>query len=123
MPARLEADRWRVVIPYLDRALDLTEEQRAPWLLALRAEDEALADDLEALIERHRALEEADFLGGSCGAEIPQTSMAGQAVGAYTLRSQIGQGGMGSVWLAERNDGRFQGEAAVKLLNASLVGR
>ena len=30
---------------------------------------------------------------------------------------------MGSVWLAERSDGRFQGVAAVKLLNASLVGR
>jgi serine/threonine-protein kinase len=30
---------------------------------------------------------------------------------------------MGSVWLAERTDGRFEGRAAVKLLNASLVGR
>ena len=30
---------------------------------------------------------------------------------------------MGSVWLAERSDGRFEGVAAVKLLNASLVGR
>ena len=30
---------------------------------------------------------------------------------------------MGSVWLAERSDGRFEGAAAVKLLNASLVGR
>jgi serine/threonine-protein kinase len=47
----------------------------------------------------------------------------GLSIGAYTLRSLIGQGGMGSVWLAERNDGRFQGVAAVKLLNASLVGR
>src|SRR5262249_1707817 len=33
------------------------------------------------------------------------------------------QGGMGSVWLADRSDGRFEGLAAVKLLNASLVGR
>jgi tetratricopeptide (TPR) repeat protein len=30
---------------------------------------------------------------------------------------------MGSVWLAERNDGRFTGHAAVKLLNAALLGR
>ena len=30
---------------------------------------------------------------------------------------------MGQVWLADRSDGRFEGEAAVKLLNASLVGR
>jgi protein-disulfide isomerase len=30
---------------------------------------------------------------------------------------------MGSVWLARRNDGRFEGLAAIKLLNASLLGR
>jgi serine/threonine protein kinase len=123
MPARLDADRWRVVLPYLDAALDLTEEQRAPWLAALREEDASLVDDLEQLIQRHVALEEQDFLGGKLETPMPTASLAGQAVGAYTLRSQIGQGGMGSVWLAERSDGRFEGTAAVKLLNASLVGR
>jgi tetratricopeptide (TPR) repeat protein len=30
---------------------------------------------------------------------------------------------MGTVWLAHRSDGRFEGTAAVKLLNAELVGR
>ena len=30
---------------------------------------------------------------------------------------------MGSVWLAERSDGRFAGQAAIKLLNMALVGR
>ena len=46
------------------------------------------------------------------------SSLAGQTLGAYTLVSPIGQGGMGSVWLAERSDGRFEGQVAVKLLNA-----
>src|SRR5215470_6309030 len=50
-------------------------------------------------------------------------SLAGQTVGAYTLESQIGHGGMGSVWLARRNDGRFERRAAIKLLNANFVGR
>jgi tetratricopeptide (TPR) repeat protein len=44
-------------------------------------------------------------------------------LGAYTLESPLGQGGMGTVWLARRSDGRYEGRAAVKLLNAALVGR
>ena len=50
-------------------------------------------------------------------------SLAGQTIGAYRLVSLIGQGGMGSVWLAERCDGRFDGQVAVKLLNIALMGR
>lgn len=123
MSARLSTDRWRVVIPYLDRALDLDAAERAPWLASLRAEDPALADELATLLRQHDSLEEQGFLESTPAPARPQASLAGQAIGAYTLRSQIGQGGMGSVWLAERSDGRFQGAAAVKLLNASLVGR
>jgi serine/threonine protein kinase/Tfp pilus assembly protein PilF len=54
---------------------------------------------------------------------IGSVSLIGQTVGAYTIVSPIGQGGMGSVWLAKRSDGRFEGLAAVKFLNASLLGR
>jgi serine/threonine-protein kinase len=110
------------VIPYLDRALDLAEGERASFLASLGTEDPELARDLESLLQRHERLEEQGFLDGPALLPRP-ASLAGQTLGAYTLRSSIGQGGMGSVWLAERSDGRFQGVAAVKLLNASLVGR
>jgi serine/threonine-protein kinase len=122
MPARLSSERWRAVLPHLDRALDLTAQERGPWLDALRAQDASLGDDLAALLERHDAIDER-FLGDDPAAFAPRASLAGQAIGAYTLRAQIGQGGMGSVWTAERSDGRYQGVAAVKLLNPSLVGR
>jgi serine/threonine-protein kinase len=122
MPARLSTERWRVALPYLDQALELAGPQRAAWLAERRQEDPALADDLEALLRTSDQLEEQGFLSVSA-LTTPPPSLAGQAVGAYTLRTQIGQGGMGGVWLAERSDGRFQGVAAVKLLNASLVGR
>ena len=35
--------------------------------------------------------------------------LAGETVGVYTLISMIGQGGMGTVWLAERNDEDLSG--------------
>jgi len=117
----LSRDRWQVVEPLLDRALEMTEAERAVWLEQLRREQAVLAAELEALLSHRPALDREAFL--QLGPDLPSSSLAGQALGAYTLEAQIGQGGMGAVWLARRSDGRFEGRAAVKLLNLSLVGR
>jgi serine/threonine-protein kinase len=53
------------------------------------------------------------------GELLLEASIAGQTVGSYTLISPIGQGGMGTVWLAQGSDGRDEGRAAVKFLNAA----
>jgi serine/threonine protein kinase len=119
----LSRDRWQVVSPYLDRALEMEDEERAAWLDSLRLEDPALAAELETLLEDRRALSRDGFLQEAAFRAPTPASLAGQTFGAYTLLSLVGQGGMGSVWLADRSDGRFEGLAAVKLLNASLVGR
>jgi serine/threonine-protein kinase len=42
-------------------------------------------------------------------------------LGAYTIEAPLGHGGMGTVWLARRTDGRFEGKAAVKILNLALL--
>jgi serine/threonine protein kinase/tetratricopeptide (TPR) repeat protein len=123
MPS-INPDRWRVLSPYIDEALDVVPDDRPAWLAALAARDSALAADLHAILARHQAVHDSRFLERAVldpGTPVP--SLAGQIVGAYRLLSLIGQGGTGSVWLAERCDGRFDGHAAVKLLNISLVGR
>jgi tetratricopeptide (TPR) repeat protein len=121
MLGRLGRERWRHVSPYLDRALELTGEQRPEWLATLRELDTTLADDVEDLLKEHQALDAEGFLDVRRPAPLT-SSLAGQTVGAYRLRQLIGQGGMGTVWLADRCDGRYEGVAAVKLLNASLLG-
>ncbi len=63
------------------------------------------------------------FLEGSASPLLEQSSLTGMTVGAYTLQSPIGEGGMGSVWLASRSDGRYDAKVAVKLLKLALVGR
>ncbi len=120
--AGVSLERWQLLSPYLDRALELAVEERAAWLASLRAEDPALGADVEMLLEERSALSREGFLE-EAALRPPAPSLAGQQMGAYILVSLIGQGGMGSVWLARRSDGRFEGQAAVKLLNASLVGR
>jgi serine/threonine protein kinase len=70
-----------------------------------------------------QASDEKGFLADESDIRRARAALTGVQVGAYRLVEPVGQGGMGSVWLAERSDGRFQGNAAVKLLNAALVGQ
>jgi serine/threonine protein kinase/Tfp pilus assembly protein PilF len=119
----LTGDRWRALSPYLDRALDLSAEERDPWLAKLHLENPAVASDLQTLLDERETLSRHGFLAGVPTAMQPQLALAGHRIGAYTLVSPIGRGGMGTVWLAERADGRFIGHAAIKLLNVALIGR
>ncbi|HTR37463.1 MAG TPA: tetratricopeptide repeat protein [Bryobacteraceae bacterium] len=120
--ASLDSDRWQEVSPYLDEALALTDDQRGPWLAALRASKPELAKLVDHLLSEHRALAQEGFLEGTPLEFLQGSSLAGQSVGAYKLISPIGQGGMGTVWLAQRSDGRFERKSAIKLLNFALLG-
>ena len=119
----MNPDRWRELSPYLDEALGMTDEELSIWLSGLRNRDASLADELEFLLDHHRALAAQGFLQDRCVGLPDESGLAGQTVGAYTLVAQIGQGGMGSVWLAERNDARFARKVAVKFLKIALIGR
>lgn len=46
--------------------------------------------------------------------EPPQ--LEGRVIGGYTLTRELGRGGMGTVYLAERSDGVFHRQAAIKLI-------
>ncbi|HVO81834.1 MAG TPA: protein kinase [Terriglobales bacterium] len=119
----LDPEQWQVLSPYLDQALTLSEEQRASWLEALRAQHPDLAQQIEKMLKADRAVEQEAYL--EKGPTLPPGSpfATGQTVGAYRLISPIGQGGMGTVWLAERSDGRFERRTAVKFLSPALLGR
>jgi serine/threonine protein kinase len=119
----LSPERWQEISPYLDQALTLPEDERAAWLESFRATNPPLADLLELLLEEHRALAQEHFLERRPPQPSNESSLAGQTIGAYTLISPIGQGGMGSVWLGERSDGRFERQVAVKFLNVAVTGQ
>ena len=117
----LSRERWQQISPYLDEVLELREEDRPAWMESFRAEKPELAELLQELLKEHSAAEQKHFLEGTLLPAASQASMAGQTIGPYRLLSPIGEGGMGTVWLAERSDGRFERQVAVKFLRFSVA--
>jgi len=101
----------------------VTRERRRSLGSRLRSTNPALSNQLEILLQEHRVLSEEHFLEKR-SVELPGgPGPGGQTLGLYTLGSQICHGGMSSVWLAERNDGRFERRVAVKFLNIARMGK
>lgn len=117
----LSPENWKEISPYLDEALARPEAERAAWLESLRATKPELAAVLRKLLEEHQAASQERFLEGPPGPEMDDAALRGRVVGPYALLSPIGRGGMGSVWLAERGDGRFERRVAVKFLNFAVM--
>jgi eukaryotic-like serine/threonine-protein kinase len=114
---------WEAVSALLDELLDLDEAQRAVRLAEIRAHNPALSDHVAQLLTHQSAVRSERFLEDSVADPLGLTELAGRSFGGYTLDRPLGQGGMGSVWLARRSDGRYEGQAAVKLLNLGALGQ
>jgi len=102
----------------LDQALDLEPSQVEPWLDALPQQHRHLVPHLRDMLGEHMRAAAAAFL--SSGPKLDDradalSAAAGSMVGPYRLIREIGRGGMGLVWLAERADGSFKRQVALKL--------
>jgi len=102
--------------------MELSEEERAALVEALRRQDPSLAAELQDLLDEHGVLVGEGFLDQTSVAVPGEDARVGQSVGAYTLVSVIGQGGMGTVWRARRSDGRFERDVAVKFPSVVRIG-
>lgn len=122
-----DPDQLRRVNALLEAALALPAGQREAWLEALPPHDQ----DLQPLLRRllARAGQDADtFMRRAPGLELAGLAALaddveaeagvdapGQVVGPYRLLRLLGEGGMATVWLAERIDGSLQRQEALKL--------
>ena len=124
------APDWPQISRVLDEALALPVGERASWLEGQTALTEPVRQAVRQLLAVQAGIETGDFLstlprlGLRSGAEsAPGVDAAvgwvepqpGAVVGPWRLLSELGQGGMGSVWLAERADGSLKRQVALKL--------
>ena len=118
------------VLALLQTGLELPVQQREAWLAALDASKTRLKPTIAALLQKHAEHETDDFLhdlarfgpgaanvgtGEDGAATIAPPPVVGGVVGPYRLLSAVGEGGMSSVWLAERTDGVLRRKIALKL--------
>jgi tetratricopeptide (TPR) repeat protein len=117
--------RWQRIESVFDRAVELPATAREQFVATSCADDPSLRDELLRMLaadggDRLREVVGAaasDLVRDAAGARI------GERVGPYRIADLIGQGGMGSVYRAERDDGEFQRTVAIKLLERGTGAR
>jgi serine/threonine protein kinase len=119
-----DPQRLPALAKLLDEALSVPELERAPWLATVAARTPELHASLLKLLASHEAAESEDYLNTTLGLgdDAPAHDQpAAIQLGPYQLLRKLGDGGMSSVWLAERSDGQFDGQVAIKLLPPALA--
>jgi eukaryotic-like serine/threonine-protein kinase len=121
------ASDWLSIRTLFEQAMDLPAAERAAFLERSCAGDDALRSEVEAMLAADvRAAREKTGLGGAAPdllralnddeRDEQRDRLVGLRLGHWRLLREIGRGGMGAVYLAERDDGEYTQQAAIKLV-------
>jgi len=104
----MQEQRWRQIDTIFHGAMQLSPRERESYLRQASGDDTGLRDEIEALVKSHEA--SAEFLSR------PAMVQPDRVFGPYRVIHEIGRGGMGIVYLAERIDRQFEKRVAIKVV-------
>ena len=116
---RIESNpaRWQRLKNILADALEQTSsEERTAVLKQSCADDTALLREAEKLLAHDTSVFEEFAEFAATRLRHDERNRIGERIGAYAIISELGRGGMGAVYLAERADGQFEKRVAIKVL-------
>ena len=117
-------ERWQQVKNIFHQALEQETGRCGEFLDQACGDDAELRREVESLLrEDQGATNPLDKPLSQVAASLMPTnqdSLLGRRIGVYRLTGLIGQGGMGAVYRAARDDQQYQKEVAIKLVKGGL---
>lgn len=116
----MTAERWKQIETVFEQALELPTEERQVFLQRTCNGDEELRREVESLLDSHsqagsfiddRSHFYQEFEGSG--------SLQPKVIGHYRIVRELGRGGMGAVYLAERAD-EYKKLVAIKLIKRGM---
>jgi serine/threonine protein kinase/tetratricopeptide (TPR) repeat protein len=120
----ISPDRWQRVKEILQLALERDPAAQREVVAAACSGDESLQQEVESLLA-YRSREQTFMEVPAADAAVRMladetSSMVGCRIGPYRIAREIGRGGMGTVYLATREDEQFRQEVALKLVKRGM---
>ena len=118
-------ERWKQVEAVFEQALELSETDRAGFFEAKCDGDEELRRQVQSLLDSHAKAgtfmdKRSLFVSEDAVADARTSVAAGELIGPYRVVRELGRGGMGAVYLAERADQQYQKRVAIKLIKRGM---
>jgi hypothetical protein len=117
----MTSGRYQLLKAMFEQASEMDRSERAVFLDSACGEDSALRQQLESLLDssddKNDQILDKPLAELAPDLDLPnETEVLGQFVGPYRLERVIGQGGMGAVYEAWREDGQYRQRVALKLI-------
>lgn len=131
----MKKERWELIESILDTALSLSGEELTEYVTRACGDDDDLMRQVNELLDAVKDSEKKDFLSGisiedadllrDLGRKILHQpgDFIGASFGAFTVTEQLGKGGMGAVFKAERTGDKFTQQVAIKILQKGIESK